>query len=108
MVPAHLCPPLALGLKAHAAHPSKPCRTASALANRAYSVADQASSALPMMAVLQVFKAKLLHTMDESGQTSDAFRELCTATDLALSTIRATAQAISKAMANLVELEHHL
>ena len=43
--------------------------------------------------------------MDKSGQSSDAFRELRTATDLALRTIRATAQAISKAMANLVVLE---
>ncbi len=29
-VAAHLCPPSALGLKAHAAHPSKPWRTTSA------------------------------------------------------------------------------
>lgn len=59
------------------------------------------------MAVLQVFQAKLLHFMDESGQDSDAFKELRTATDLALHATKATAQAIGKAMANLVVLEHH-
>ncbi|KAL0190897.1 hypothetical protein M9458_013595, partial [Cirrhinus mrigala] len=40
-------------LKAHAAHPSKPCRTTSALANRAYAAAGQAGLVLHTMAVLQ-------------------------------------------------------
>ncbi|XP_016084695.1 ankyrin-1a [Sinocyclocheilus grahami] len=53
-------------------------------------------------------KAKLLHTMDKSSQSSDVFRELRTATDLALCANKATAQAIGMAMANLVVLERHL
>ncbi|KAL0168794.1 hypothetical protein M9458_037016, partial [Cirrhinus mrigala] len=44
-VAAHLCPPTAIGWKAKASHPSKPCRTTSALAGRAYASAGQAASA---------------------------------------------------------------
>ncbi len=106
-VAAHLCPPSSLGLKA-AAHPSTPCRLTSSFANRAYAAADQAGLALYMMSVLQVFQAKLLRDMDESGWDPNAFTELRTATDLALRATKATAQAISKAMANLVVLECHL
>ncbi len=40
-VAAHFCPPTAIGWKAKASHPSKPCRTTSALA---YASAGQASS----------------------------------------------------------------
>lgn len=61
-----------------------------------------------MMAVLQVFLAKLLHNMDESRQESNTFKELCTATHLALQATKATAQAVGKTMANLVVLERHL
>ncbi len=60
-VAARLCTPSALGLKAHAAHPYKPYRTTSALANKAYVAAGQTGLALHTMAVLQVFQ-------DESGQ----------------------------------------
>lgn len=88
-VAAHLCLPSTLGLKAHAALPSKPCRTTSALANRAYAAAGQAD-------------------MEESGQHQDAFKELRTATDLALRATKATAQAVGKTMASLVVLERHL
>ncbi len=38
-VAAHLCPPTAIGWKARASHPSKPCRAISALTGHAYSVA---------------------------------------------------------------------
>lgn len=54
-VAAHLCPPSALGVKAHAVHPSKPFSMTSALANRAYAVAGQAGSALHKM-VVQCFR----------------------------------------------------
>ncbi len=107
-IAAHLCPPQALGLKAHVTHPSKPCSTTSTLANRDYSAAGQAGSVLHKMAILQVFQAKLLWSMEESSQNPDAFKELWTATDLALCATKATAQAISKPMANLVVLECHL
>ncbi len=36
-VAAHCCPPTAIGWKARASHPSKPCRATSALAGHAYS-----------------------------------------------------------------------
>lgn len=46
--------------------------------------------------------------MDKSGPSHDAFKELCTATDLGLRATKATAQAIGKAMGNSVVLECHL
>ncbi|KTF80803.1 hypothetical protein cypCar_00035720 [Cyprinus carpio] len=70
--------------------------TKSALAGRVYSCAGQAASALHSMAVLQVFQAKLLQVMDESGPDPAAFKELRCATDLALQTTKATAQAIER------------
>ncbi|ROL47102.1 hypothetical protein DPX16_18900 [Anabarilius grahami] len=57
--------PTAIGWKAKASHPFKPCRTVSALASRAFAADGQAASALHTMEVLQVFQAKLLHDMDE-------------------------------------------
>ena len=104
----HLCPPSTAGWKAKASHPSKPCRSTSALAGRAYAAAGQAASALHSMAVLQVFQAKLLRTMDESGPNPEAFKDLRSATDIALRATKATAQSIGRAMANLTVLERHL
>jgi len=43
------------------------------------------------MAVIQVFPAKLLRSMDKSGLDPDAFCDLHSATDLALLTIKDTA-----------------
>lgn len=60
------------------------------------------------MSVLQVFQAKLLRDMDESGRDHGAFTELRTATDLALRATKAMTQAVGKAMASLVVLERHL
>lgn len=68
----HLCLPTALGWKTKAVHPSKQCRAMSALMARAY----QAGSALHMMAVLQMFQAKLFLAMDESSPDPAAFKEL--------------------------------
>ncbi|ROL47140.1 hypothetical protein DPX16_18938 [Anabarilius grahami] len=42
-VAAHLCPPAAVGWKTKRSLPSKPCRTTSALAGRAYASAGQAA-----------------------------------------------------------------
>ncbi|KAL0165638.1 hypothetical protein M9458_037482, partial [Cirrhinus mrigala] len=56
----------------------------------------------------KVLQAKVLCTMDESGQSSDAFKELRTATDLVLHATKATVQSIGKALTNLVVLECHL
>ncbi len=107
-VAAHLCPPTAIGWKAKASHPSKPCRTTSALAGRSYASAGQAASALHSMAVLQVYQAKLLSTVDESEPDPATLRELRSATDLALRATKTTAQAIGRSMASLVVLERHL
>ncbi len=83
-VAAHLCPPTDIGWKAKPTHPSKLCRTTSALAERPYSLARQAASTLHSMEVLQVFQAKLLCSMDESNPNPAAFSELHSTTDLAL------------------------
>ncbi len=107
-VAAHLCPPTAIGWKAKASHPSKPCRTTSALAGRSYASAGQAASALHSMAVLQVYQAKLLSAIDESEPDPATLRELRSATDLALRATKTTAQAIGRSMASLVVLERHL
>ncbi len=107
-VAAHLCPPTAIGWKAKASHPSKPCRTTSALAGRSYASAGQAASALHSMAVLQVYQAKLLSAVDESEPDPATLRELRSATDLALRATKTTAQAIGRSMASLVVLERHL
>ncbi|KAL0183542.1 hypothetical protein M9458_019238, partial [Cirrhinus mrigala] len=95
-VAAHLCPPTAIGWKAKASHPSKPCRTTSALAGRAYASAGQAAS------------AKLLAETDKSALDTATLTELRSATDLALRATKATAQAIGRSMASLVVLERHL
>ncbi|ROL48618.1 hypothetical protein DPX16_0311 [Anabarilius grahami] len=107
-VAAHLCPPAAVGWKTKRSLPSKPCRTTSALAGRAYASAGQAASALHSMAIFQVFQAKLLRSMDESGVEESAFRDLRSATDLALRATKAATQAIGRSMASLVVLERHL
>ncbi|ROK16092.1 hypothetical protein DPX16_22710 [Anabarilius grahami] len=107
-VSAHLCPPAAVGWKTKRALPSKPCRTTSTLVGRAYTSAGQAASALHTMAIFQVFQAKLLRSLDESGIDAPAFRDLRSATDLALRATKATAQAIGWSMASLVVLERHL
>ncbi len=107
-VAAHLCPPTAIGWKAKASHPSKPCRTTSALAGRSYASAGQAASALHSMAVLQVYQAKLHSAVDESEPDPATLRELRSATDLALRATKTTAQAIGRSMASLVVLERHL
>ncbi len=106
-VAAHLCPPIAIGWKVRASHPSKPCRATYALAGRAYSVAGQAASALHSMAVLQVFQAKMLAN-EEAGLDSASPRDLRSTTDLALRTTKATAQAIGRSMFSLTVLERHL
>lgn len=62
-VAAHLCPPMANGWKSKTAHPSKPCRTTSALASRVFTADCQATSALHTVAVLQVYQAKHLHSV---------------------------------------------
>ncbi len=73
-VAAHFYPPMAIGWKARASHPSKPCRATSELARHAYSAAGQAALALHSMAMLQVFQAKML-TSEEAGLDAASLRE---------------------------------
>ncbi|MGL5405379.1 MAG: hypothetical protein ACRDAX_01090, partial [Propionibacteriaceae bacterium] len=60
------------------------------------------------MAVLQVYQAKLLRSLDESFPDSEILKDLRSATDLALRATKANAQAIGRTMANLTVLERHL
>ncbi len=106
-VAAHLCPPTAIGWKARASHPSKPCRAPSALAGHIYSAAGQAACALHSMVVLQVFQAKMLAN-EEAGLDTASLRDLRSATDLALRATKVTAQAIGRTMSSLIVLERHL
>lgn len=103
-VAAHLCPPTATGWKTKVAHPSKSCRATSALTGHADTSAGQAASALHTMAV-QVFQAKLLHFMDESGPDPTAFRA---APRNRPGPVRYKGKAISRSMASLVVLKCHL
>ncbi|ROI27680.1 GRB2-associated-binding protein 3 [Anabarilius grahami] len=82
-VAVHLCLPMAIGWKTKASHPSKPCRTTSALASRAFATDGQAASALHTIAV-QIYQPKLLSDMNESGPDPAKFKELRNATDLVL------------------------
>lgn len=59
---------------------------------RAFSASGQAASALHTMAVLQVYQAKLLQALDESGPDPEMFKELCSVTDLALRATKTTAR----------------
>ncbi|ROL48334.1 hypothetical protein DPX16_21820 [Anabarilius grahami] len=53
----------------------------------------------------QVYQAELLRALDEAGHDSATFKELRSATDLALRPAKTTAQAIGRSMASLVVLE---
>ncbi len=97
----------AIGWKARASHPSKPCRATSALAGHFYSAAGQAASALHTMAVLQVFQAKMLAN-EVAGLDSASLKDLRSMTDLALRATKVTAQAIRHSMSSLIVLERHI
>ncbi len=60
------------------------------------------------MAILQVYQAKLLKSLDEDGPDPEVFKELRRTTDLALRATKVTARAISHIMGNLVVLYLHL
>ncbi|KAL0197791.1 hypothetical protein M9458_006331, partial [Cirrhinus mrigala] len=107
VVAAHLCPS-ARGWKSAPSLPSKPCRTTSHIADKAYMAAGQAASAIHTMAVLQAFQAKMLHTLDEEGPDSAAFKKLRSATDLALRATKKMAQGIGRCKGSLVTLQRHL
>ncbi len=60
------------------------------------------------MAFLQVFLAKVIRSMDESNLNPAALKKLDSSTVLALRATKMMAQSISRSMANLVVLKHHL
>ncbi len=60
------------------------------------------------MAVLQVFQAQLLKSLDEGGADPEAFKDLRTATDFALKATKKMAQAIGRSMGYTVVLHRHL
>ena len=62
-VAAHLCPSSS-ALGSNRSLPSKPCRFTAHQADKAYASAGEAASALHAMAILQVFQAKLLQSLD--------------------------------------------
>ncbi|XP_073720027.1 uncharacterized protein [Misgurnus anguillicaudatus] len=89
-------------------HPSKPCHLTSTLASKSYTADGYPASALHTMAVQQVYQAKLLRDMDETVPDPSTFKDLCSATDLALRATKVATQAVGRAMASLVVLERHL
>ncbi len=109
-VAAHLCPSAAANwrVRNNASLPSKPCRATENLAGKAFYAAGQTASALHVMAILQVYQAKLLKALDEDGPDPEVFKELRRATDLALRATKVTARAIGRNMGNLVVLDRHL
>ncbi len=109
-VAAHLCPSATANWRVRnkASLTSKLCRTTANLADMAFSVAGQAASALHVMAILQVYQAKLLKSLDEDGPDPEVFKELRRTTDLALRATKVTARAIGRNMGNLVVLDRHL
>lgn len=62
--------------------PYKPCRLTTHLADKVYTSAGEAASARHAMAVLQVFQAKVLQSIDGSSTTVDAMKDVQAATDL--------------------------
>ncbi len=107
-VTAHLCPSANWRVRNNVSLPSKPCRATANLAGKAFSMAGQAASALHVIAILQVYQAKLLKSLDEDGPDPEVFKELRRATDLALKATRVTARAIGRNMGNLVVLDRNL
>lgn len=106
-VAAHLCPSSS-ALGSDRSLPSKPCRFTAHQADKAYAAAGEAVSALHAMAILQVFQAKLLQSLDGGAVGADVIRDLRAATDLALMATKRSAQAIGRSMGFMVVLNRHL
>lgn len=101
-IAVHLCTsPTTLGVDL-----SLPCRLTAHLADKAYASAGEAASALHSMAVLQVFQAKLLQSLDSGNVDADAMKDL--RTDFVLMATKCSAQAISRSMRFMMFLHRHL
>ncbi len=107
-VAALLCPASAKTMASEFSLPSKPCRMTAYLASKAYSSAGEGVSALHAMAVLQVFQAKLLQSLEGGTASPEAVNDLRAATDFALMVIKRAAQAIGRTMGFMVVQQKHL
>ncbi len=96
-----LCPQGGAACRGNPCLLSRACKFSSALAAKAYSAAEQATSAPYAMALLQVHQAKALKQLHEGGAEPGVMQELHTATDLAL-------RAMEMSMYTLVVQESHL
>ncbi len=101
-VAAHLCPAMAKTMGSDISLPSKPCRMTAHLASKAYSLAGDGASALHALAVLQVFQAKLLQSLEGGTFSTDVVNDLRKAMDFALMATKNAAQAIGRAMGFMV------
>ncbi len=99
---AHLCPAMAKTMGSDISLPSKPCRMTAHLASKAYSLAGDGASALHALAVLQVFQAKLLQSLEGGTFLTDVVNDLRKAMDFALMATKRAAQAIGQAMQFMV------
>ncbi len=106
-VAEHLCTAVAKTLGSDISLPSKPCRTTTHLANKAYASDGEVAFALLAMVVLQVFQAKLLQAAEGRALTFEAVKGLRAVTDFALIAMKRAAQAVGKAMCFMV-LQRHL
>ncbi|KAI2665879.1 Transposon Ty3-G Gag-Pol polyprotein [Labeo rohita] len=107
-VAVHLCPQDAATWRGSPRLLSKACRLSSALTNKAYSAADQATTALHAMATLQVYQAKALKELHKGSPDQAVLQELRAATDFALRATKVTARSLGQVMSTLVVQEHHL
>ncbi len=107
-IAVHLCPRNAATWRNRPRLPSKACKLTAALADKAYSAAGQAASALHAMAILQVHQAKALKQVHEGSTDPGLMQELRTATDFALRATKVTARSLWKAMSTMVVQECHL
>ncbi len=107
-IAVHLCPRNAATWRNRPRLPSKACKLTAALADKAYSAAGQAASALHAMAILQVHQAKALKQVHEGSTDTGLMQELHTATDFTLRATKVTARSLGKAMSTMVVQECHL
>ncbi len=103
-VAAHLCPPTASGRKAKAAHPSKLCRTTSALAGRAYSSAAQRFTPRWFCKFYRQNSSAPWMSLTQTPQLSMS----CAVRPTWPCATKMTAQTIGRSMASLVQLERYL
>lgn len=76
--------------------------------SRAYNNAGQATSALHVMAILQVYQAKVLRDLHKWGPNTEMMQELQSVTDYALRAMMVTPKALGRTMSTFMVQEWHL